>query len=261
MILAGNMPQTTAYVIDGIATRGGRLGESSLNLSVAAIDQFKVQQSFFMPDQGPDPALVNVTTKGGGNQFHGQAFEFVRNERFDARNFFAPAAENLKRNQFGGALGGPIRKDKIWFYGYYEGLRQLQAFTSSAYTPTAAMFGGDLSAVLPQAIFDPATYSAATSDAPAVPRQHHPVQPDQSGLDESAQVLPARFEPGAAAREPLRQSAQHVERRPVGHPAGRFASLPARLCSASSSIRTRPLTSRDCSRSAARCFPTPATSS
>ncbi|MCL4401189.1 MAG: carboxypeptidase-like regulatory domain-containing protein, partial [Acidobacteria bacterium] len=162
VILAGNMPQTTGYIIDGIATRGGRLGESSLNLSVAAIDQFKVQQSFFMPDQGPNPALVNVTTKGGGNQFHGQAFEYVRNERFDARNFFAKAPEHLKRNQFGGALGGPIRKDKIWFYGFYEGLRQLQAFSSSAYTPTAGMFRGDLSAT-GRPIYDPATYSAGTS--------------------------------------------------------------------------------------------------
>ncbi len=103
VILAGNLPQTTGYLINGIATRGGRLGESSLNLSVAAIDQFKVQQSFFMPDQGPNPGLVNVSTKGGGNRFHGQAFEFVRNERFDARNFFAPNPERLKRNQFGGA--------------------------------------------------------------------------------------------------------------------------------------------------------------
>ena len=156
VILTGNMPQTTGYLINGIATRGGRLGESALNLSVAAIDQFKVQQSFFMPDQGPNPGLVNVSTKGGGNQFHGQAFEFVRNERFDARNFFAPAPEHLKRNQFGGAVGGPIRKDRIWFYGFYEGLREITGFSSSAYTPTAAMFGGDFRA-LPVTIYDPNT--------------------------------------------------------------------------------------------------------
>src|SRR5205807_1639141 len=98
VILAGNMPQTTGYLIDGIATRGGRLGESAVNISVAAIDQFKVQQSFFMPDQGPNPGLVNVTTKGGGNDLHGQAFEYVRNRRFDARNYFAQGPEDLKRN-------------------------------------------------------------------------------------------------------------------------------------------------------------------
>ena len=100
-----------------------------------------------MPDQGPNPALVNVTTKGGGTEFHGQAFEFVRNDIFDARNYFATAKDNLKRNQFGGAVGGPIRKDKLWFYGYYEGLRQIETVTSNAYTPTQAMFGGDFTAI------------------------------------------------------------------------------------------------------------------
>ena len=161
VILCGNMPQTTGYLIDGMATRGGRLGESAINLSIADIDQFKVQQSFFMPDQGPNPALVNVTTKGGSNAFHGQAFEFVRNNIFDARNFFATAKDNLKRNQFGGALGGPIHKDKLWFYGYYEGLRQVETLTSNSYTPTQAMFGGDFTAI-GHAIYDPSTYSAAT---------------------------------------------------------------------------------------------------
>src|SRR5205807_3689680 len=134
-------------------------GESALNLSIADIDLFKVQQNFFMPDQGPNPGLVNVTTKGGTNQFHGQAFEFVRNEVFDARNFFAPAPENLKRNQFGAAGGGPIRKDKIWFFANYEGLREITGFSARAFAPTAAMFGGNLREVT-QMIYDPATFSA-----------------------------------------------------------------------------------------------------
>jgi hypothetical protein len=161
VIITGNMATTTGYSINGIATRGGRLGESSLNLSIADIDQFKVQQNFFMPDQGPNPGLVNVTTKGGTNQFHGQAFEFVRNEVFDARNFFSPAPENLKRNQFGAAGGGPIRKDKMWFYANYEGLREITGFSARAFAPTAAMFGGDLREVT-QTIYDPATFSAET---------------------------------------------------------------------------------------------------
>lgn len=161
VVINGNPPTTTGYTINGIATRGQRLGESALNLSVAAIDQFKVQQSFFLPDQGPDPGLVNITTKGGTNAFHGQAFEFLRNGALDARSFFARAPEDLKRNQFGGALGGPIRKDKIWLYGFYEGLRQISAFASNAFTPTQAMFGGNFQAQR-NIIYDPGTYSAAT---------------------------------------------------------------------------------------------------
>ena len=161
VIIDGNMATTTGYTINGISTRGGRLGESALNLSIASIDQFKVQESFFMPDQGPNPSLVNVTTKGGTNQFHGQAFEFVRNQYFDARNFFAVTPQDLKRNQFGAAGGGPIRKDKAWFFANYEGLRQIQAFAANAYTPTAAMFAGDFTQA-GQIIYDPATFSADT---------------------------------------------------------------------------------------------------
>ncbi|MGH9660077.1 MAG: carboxypeptidase regulatory-like domain-containing protein, partial [Bryobacteraceae bacterium] len=161
VIIAGNMGGSTGYLVNGIAVRGGRLGELSLNLSIGDIDQFKVQQSFFMPDQGPNPGLVNVTTKGGGNDFHGQAFWFVRNKQFDAHNFFAPSAEDLKRNQYGFFAGGPLVKDRMWFHGHFEGLREITAFSSRAYAATQPMFGGDLREVAEQ-LFDPLTFSAET---------------------------------------------------------------------------------------------------
>jgi hypothetical protein len=184
VIIDGNWASSTGYTIDGIATRGGRMGESALNLSIASIDQFKVQQSFFMPDQGPNPSLVNVTTKGGTNQFHGQAFEFVRNGDIDARNFFAVAPEALKRNQFGAAVGGPFQKDRIWFFAHYEGLRQLDAFSANAYTPTVAMFGGDFSQV-PQTIYDPNTFSADSGKRAPFPNNVIPsnrINPISQGL-------------------------------------------------------------------------------
>lgn len=158
VILGGNVGSSTGYLINGIATRGGRLGESAMNLSPAAIDQFKVQMSFFMPDQGPNPGLVNLTTRSGSNRFHGELFEFFRNEKLDARNFFAPGPEKLHRNQFGGSFGGPIRTDRTWFFGHYEGLREITAFTAAGYAPTAAMFGGDFRGIA-ETIYDPATYS------------------------------------------------------------------------------------------------------
>ncbi len=160
--LAGNMPYMTGYLIDGIATRGTRLGESAVNLSVGAIDQFKVQQSFFMPDQGPNAALISVDTKGGSNAIHGQVFEFLRNLDFDAHNYFSPLVkDDLKRNQFGATVGGPVLRDKIWFYTFYEGVRQTLTNTSNAIAPTAAMFAGDFSA-LSTTIYDPATYNSGT---------------------------------------------------------------------------------------------------
>lgn len=168
VLLGGNVGSSTGYLINGIATRGGRLGESAFNISPAAIDQFKVQMSFFMPDQGPNPGLINLTTKSGGNAFHGELFEFFRNEVLDARNFFSPGPEKLHRNQFGGSFGGPIWKDRTWFFGHYEGLREITAFTAQGYAPTANMFGGNFQETgLP--IFDPATYSAAAGTRVAFP--------------------------------------------------------------------------------------------
>ncbi len=166
--IGGNLESVTTYLVDGIATRGSRLGESSLNVSVADIDQFKLQMNFFMPDQGPNPGIVNIVTKSGTNQLHGEAFEFVRNGAMDARNFFSPKPEQLQRNQFGFAVGGPIvipkivdGRNRLWFHAHYEGTRQIQKFTSNAYTPTAAMFNGDFSAVSQQ-IYNPYSYNPAT---------------------------------------------------------------------------------------------------
>ena len=173
VLLGGNVGSSTGYMVDGIAVRGGRLGESAMNLSPAVIDQFKVQMSFFMPDQGPNPGIVNLTTKSGGNRFHGEAFEFFRNGNLDARNYFSPGAENLHRNQFGAALGGPIQKDRTWFFGNFESLREVTGFTSSGYAPTEAMFRGDFSALGP-VIYDPQSYSAASGTRTAFPNQSIP---------------------------------------------------------------------------------------
>jgi hypothetical protein len=95
--------------------RGSRDGELALSVSIAAIDQFKVEQSFRMPDQGANAAAVNIVTKSGSNQFHGEAFEFLRNADLDARSFFAIGPEDLKQNQFGVALGGRSGKTGCGF--------------------------------------------------------------------------------------------------------------------------------------------------
>jgi len=169
VIIAGNTQFQTTYLVDGIATRGSRLGESALNLSLAAIDQFKIQVGFFMPDQGPNPGIVDVITRSGTNQFHGEAYEFLRNTDLDSRNFFSTRSNILQQNQYGFALGGPVLiprmihgKDKLWFHVNYEGLRQIQTGTSNGFTPTASMFGGNFQQV-PQTIYDPATFSSATN--------------------------------------------------------------------------------------------------
>src|SRR5438552_18949947 len=89
-------------------------------------------------------ASVNLVTKSGTNQFHGDAFEFVRNDLFNARNYFATKNSTLKRNQFGGTIGGPVLKNKLFFFGGYQGtiVRQDPADVRS-FIPTPAMLAGD----------------------------------------------------------------------------------------------------------------------
>jgi hypothetical protein len=144
--VAGNEPDFTMYLVNGIQTIGTRAGNSSLNLSVSAVDQFEVHYGFFMPDLGPNPGIVDVITKAGTNQFHGEAFEFFRNTALIAKDYFSGAPAPYHQNQFGGAIGGPILKDKLFFFFNYEGYRETLALTSNLLVPTPAMASGDFSA-------------------------------------------------------------------------------------------------------------------
>jgi hypothetical protein len=161
--IAGTEQDLIGFTVNGISVAGSRLGDASLNVSISAIDQFKVVQGFSLPAMGPDPGIVNVVTKSGTNRLHGEAFEFLRNNALDARNFFEaqPHPGPFRRNQFGGALGGPLRHDRLFFFANYEGLRQVLAATKGGFAPTQAMFNGDFSA-LGATIYDPASYDSAT---------------------------------------------------------------------------------------------------
>ena len=88
---------------------------------------------------------MQVTTKSGTNQFHGSGYEYLRNDKFDARTFFAAGKEKLRYNLFGGSIGGPIRKDKTHFFFNYEGLRWRQEITQIVNVPTRAEDLGDFS--------------------------------------------------------------------------------------------------------------------
>ncbi|MDE0103595.1 MAG: TonB-dependent receptor [Bryobacterales bacterium] len=173
VVVGGVKAANNSYTINGIQVRGARGGELAINVSVANVDQFKVQSSFFMPDQGPNPSMVNVTTRGGTNEFHGELFEFVRNTALDARSFFAPGPEELKRNQFGFAVGGPVVPNKVWFRGGYEGMRERVAFSRGVFTPTQAMFGGDFSED-PFVIHDPDTLDREAGRRNPFPNQAVP---------------------------------------------------------------------------------------
>jgi len=173
VILPGTFPHSTAYSLNGINLSGSRDGELAAGFSIAAIDQFMVQQNFLMPDQGSGAGVVDIVTKSGSNQFHGEAFEFLRNRELDARSFFAATTEDLKRNQFGFAAGGPLRRNKLWFHGFYEGTRELTAFSTAGYSPTQAMFNGEFAGA-GHTIYDLDSYSADSNSRTPFPNNTIP---------------------------------------------------------------------------------------
>ena len=124
-----------------------------------AIQEFSVQTSGLSPQYGVHPgAVVNIVTRAGGNSFHGTLFEFFRNGDMNAKNHFSTKQDTLKRNQYGGVLGGPIRKDKLFFFGGYQGTRTRQQTNAvTSFAPTQAMFNGDFSQYTTKVLKDPTT--------------------------------------------------------------------------------------------------------
>ena len=157
-----------------------------------SIQEFNLQSENFTAEYGnAGGGIVNIVTKSGTNQIHGSAFEFLRNGALNARNFFAPTHDTLKRNQFGGTLGGPIVKDKLFFFGTYQGTRVRSAPAGRiAFVPTAAERGGDISSSS-KVLVDPVS-GAAT------PGQPDPGQPHQR----AGQILPQSIPlPNAGGRQ------------------------------------------------------------
>jgi hypothetical protein len=126
----GNREETVNYIVNGITLNNLTFSQISFQPSINTIQEFKVDNSTFSAEYGESAgAIVNVATRSGANDFHGEVFEFFRNDLLDARNFFEfnsnrPAP--FKRNQFGGNVGGPIIEKKVFFFFSYEGLRQRQ---------------------------------------------------------------------------------------------------------------------------------------
>jgi hypothetical protein len=112
-----------------------------------AIDEFRIITSSFDAEYGEfSGGQVNVVTKSGGNHFHGNVFEFLRNTDLDARNYFSPTRGAFRQNQFGGTLGGPIHRDRVFFFADYQGTRQTQGVdTGTISVPSAADRLGNLS--------------------------------------------------------------------------------------------------------------------
>ncbi len=135
---AGNREDTVNFQINGINLNDMVQNQITFQPSINTVQEFKADNSTFSAEYGRNSGtIVNILTRSGGNEFHGEAFEFLRNEALDARNFFSASKPPFKRNQFGGNLGGPIIRNKWFFFFSYEGLRQRQGltFNSAVLTP------------------------------------------------------------------------------------------------------------------------------
>jgi hypothetical protein len=153
LTISGGRPTQNNYRVDGNSINdygnGGPGSVLGVSLGVDAIQEFSVLTGNYSAEYGrTSGGVVNAITKSGTNAFHGDLYEFLRNQALDANDFFSNAAGLPKyvyrRNQFGGAAGGPIRKDRTFLFGDYEGIRQSQGASVNSYVPTDAARAGDL---------------------------------------------------------------------------------------------------------------------
>ncbi len=151
----GGRASQTSFMVDGVYTTDQHLSGTLIMPPPDAIEEFRVQTNSLAAEYGQEPANISVALKSGTNQFHGSLYEFLRNDKADARNFFAQGKGELRQNQFGGTFGGPIIHNKTFFFVNYQGTRIRKGTTFNSIVPTAAERSGDFSGQ--KAIVDPTT--------------------------------------------------------------------------------------------------------
>jgi len=149
----GQRPESNNYLLDGVTNVDSVNGGFALRTPVDAVSEFRIL-SLDAPAEygGTSGATTSVVTKSGGNSFHGDVYDFLRNDAFDARNFFSATTQPLHQNQFGATLGGALRRNKDFFFIYFEGQRDNQGESQAAIVPTAAERTGNFSGLV-----DPST--------------------------------------------------------------------------------------------------------
>ncbi|MEG9433496.1 TonB-dependent receptor [Terriglobus sp. ADX1] len=155
--VSGRRPQDNLYLLNGVEYTGASLinvtpgGTSGQLLGVEAVREFNVVSDTYGASYGKrQGAQISIVTASGTNRVHGSAYEFLRNSALDARNYFDQAKKpNFQRNNFGAALGGPIRKDKVFLFGNYEGYRQNLGLSDVTLVPNAASRAAAVASVKP----------------------------------------------------------------------------------------------------------------
>ena len=249
----GQRPRDNNYLLDGVDNNETWLQTVVVFPSVDALDEFKLQTSTYAAEFGRSMGgVVNLQIKSGTNAFHGSGFEFLRNDRFDANNWFNNRAGRPKpefsQHQFGGTIGGPIIKDKTFFFADYQGMRITQGQTYLSTMPSEKMRQGDFSEInrpiydpltgqpfpgniIPESRWDPASKNVLQQLIPApnttgtrnAARPADQQLPDQPGAHAAGQPVRREGRPRAEREQPLLPALQLPEDppRPARDPAAR----------------------------------------
>ncbi len=160
--ISGVHGSATSFLLDGVDVTEQHQGGTFMQTSIDALQEFSLQQNAYSAEYNRGGPGFNSTTKSGTNKFHGGIFEYIRNDKLDARNFFSTKRAILKRNQFGGDIGGPLTiphiysgKDRSFFFLDYEAQRLRQGLVMSGTVPTLAQRSGDFTATGLKTIYDP----------------------------------------------------------------------------------------------------------
>jgi hypothetical protein len=161
----GGSNRSNLFYIDGIYATDPFFSTFSISPSIDALQEFKEQTHTDLAEFGQSTGgTIDVATKTGTNSFHGVAYEFLRNDDLDARNFFAPVRGVYRQNQFGGTFGGPIIRNKLFFAAFYDGYRYTQAANNFTIVPTQAELNGNFGGIS-SVIYNPYSYNSATNSA------------------------------------------------------------------------------------------------
>jgi hypothetical protein len=182
----GGRQGSVFYLLDGVSNIDDYNMMTAPFPNADATQEFRVISNNFDAEYGFAPSgVVTIATKSGSNQFHGVAFDFLRNQVLNATNWFSHVVDPLRRNQFGGGIGGPIVKDKLFFFANYQGTRSSSATSGNViFTPTAAMLNGDFSGVSQ-------TLKAPFATVGGKPNQVNPALFSQAAVTIAQTALPA----------------------------------------------------------------------
>ena len=225
--VGGSRPNSTDWLLDGVDNNELTAGGIAILTSIDDIQEFKVLTYTYSAEYGTRAGpTVLLTTKSGSNDFHGSLYEFFRNTALDARSYFATTTGKFNLNQFGGSIGGPIKKNKLFFFVDGEQKYQREGITFTGLIPSLAMRSGDFSAdPFGNPVFSTVTTPSGTVQAPGI------VNPNMIGASTDPAVYPNVYFQCNPAGQPL--AANPDGSQPQGTPCAKIPSA----CSTTSGRR------------------------